>query len=263
MTDLVFNSVTNWNFDLVDLIAHYQRHGIRRIALWREKIDPVGVAEARRMLDDAGIAVTNICGWLDRGKSSVTLEDKLRSIEVAAELGGTSMTLLVPGLDGFDGSLEECRKVAFEQAVKVLEHGRIHGIRIALEPVHPSRVQSLTSVSTIKQAIEWCEALGEGIGVEIDVHNTWWDPDLAEQIGIAAMKNLIAGVQLCDVMRGNSDLRAVPGEGVVDLAYFVGVLKDAGYRGSYEVELIGQHLWDREPDAYTAKIIETCERLLT
>ncbi len=262
MTDLVFNSVTNRNFDLADLIAHYQRHNIRRMALWREKIDPVGVAETRRMLDDAGITVTNICGWLDRGKSSVTLEDKLRSVEIAAELGGTSMTLLVPGLDGFDGSLEACRLAAFEQAAKVLEHGREHGIRIALEPVHPARVQSLTSVNTIRQAIAWCEELGDGIGIEIDVHNVWWDPDLAEQIRIAAQKDLIAGVQLCDVARGDSTLRAVPGEGVVDLAYFVRVLKDAGYRGAYEIELIGQHLWDREPDAYTGKIIETCEGLL-
>jgi sugar phosphate isomerase/epimerase len=262
VTDLIFNSVTNRNFDLVDLIAHYQRHGIRRMALWREKIDPVGVAETRKRLDDAGIAVTNICGWLNRGKSSVTLRDKLQSVEIAAELGGSCMTLLVPGLEGFGGSLEDCRKVAFEQAARVLEHGRAHGIRIALEPVHPSRVQALTCVNTIKQAIAWCEALGDGIGVEIDVHNVWWDPDLAEQIGRAAKRKLIAGVQLCDVMRGNSDLREVPGQGVVDLAYFVRLLKDAGYCGPYEIELIGQHLWEREPDAYTAGIIAACDPLV-
>lgn len=261
MTELVFNSVTNRSFDLDGLIAHYTRHGIRRMALWREKIDPVGVPQTRRRLADAGIAVTNICGWLDRPKSEVTTAERMRSVEVAAELGAGSMTLLVPGLDGGARTLEDSRKAGFEEAARILEHGRAHGVTIALEPVHPLRVQNLSCVNTIAQAISWCEALGEGIGIEIDVHNVWWDPDLARQIGEAARRNLIAGVQICDVASSNTALREVPGAGVVDLPHFVGLVRDAGYRGGWEIELIGPHLWEREQDSYTAGVIETCERL--
>ncbi len=259
---LSFNTITNYPLDLRDVLELYRRHDITHVALWREKIDPVGVTETRRMLDDLGLRATSICGWYDRDKSSVTIDDKRHSIDIAAELGAAAITLVGPGLQGSNGSLEDRRKFALEQAATLLEHGRRHGVELALEPIHPKLVGPVSCLNTVAQAIGWCEALGSGVGVELDVNNVWWDPDLERQIRRAAENDLICGVQLCDVPASGAGERAVMGDGIVDLKRFVGLLESVGYGGRYEIELIGQSLWDREPEAYMRQIMTSCADLL-
>ena len=262
MRRLSFNTITNYGHDLREVVQLYARYGISHATLWRENVDAVGIANARRILSDHGIVPTGLCGWFDRDKSTVTTADKLRSVEVAAELGSPSVTLIVPGLDGFDGTVEDCRKHGFEQASTLLEFARECGVRVALEPINPKLVHRVSCLNSISQAIDWCEILGPGIGVELDVNNVWWDPDLYTQIDRAFDKELVCGVQLCDVPSGGGAERVVLGEGIVDLHSFVGHLEERGYTGLYEIELIGQSLWQRETDAYMHAILDACNNLL-
>ena len=144
----------------------------------------------------------------------------------------------------------------------MLEFAREHGVRVALEPINPKLIHKVSCLNSIAQAIEWCEMLGPGIGVELDVNNVWWDPELYIQIDRAFDKDLICGVQLCDVPSGGAANRAVMGEGIVDLPKFVGHLENRGYAGLYEIELIGQSLWQRETDGYMRAILDACKGLL-
>lgn len=262
MQRVTFNTITNYGLDLLEVARLYARYGISHATVWREKIDAVGVARAREILADHGITPTGLCGWYDRDKSSVTTADKLRSVEIAAELGSPTVTLIVPGLDGFDGSIEDCRGHGLEQTAIILECAREHRVKIALEPINPKLIHKVSCLNSISQAINWCEMLGPGIGIEIDVNNVWWDPDLYSQIDRAYRGNLICGVQLCDVPPGNQAERAVMGEGIVDLDRFVGHLEKIGYAGVYEIELIGHSLWQRETDMYMRSIMAACSDLL-
>lgn len=262
MRRLSFNTITNYRQDLHEVARLYARFEISHATLWREKVDAVGVANARRILSDHGIAPTGLCGWFDRDKSTVTTSDKLRSVEVAAELGSPSVTLIVPGLDGFDGTVEDCRKHGLEQASTLLDFAREHEVKVALEPINPKLIHKVSCLNSISQAIDWCEILGAGIGVELDVNNVWWDPELYAQIDRAFDKDLVCGVQLCDVPSGGAANRVVMGEGIVDLRKFVGHLESRGYTGLYEIELIGQSLWQRETDVYMRAILDACNDLL-
>jgi len=260
---LCFNQISNYRLELPEALALYSRYGIQWASLWHEKIETVGVAATKKLLRDHGIKPVSICGWYRRNRLDVTFEDRCRTIEVAAELEARWITLLVPGMQAFDASLEESRKRAFDYAAKLLEVGRRHGVTLSLEPIHPKLAHPLSVVNTISQAIDWCEELGPGIGIEFDVNNVWWDPDLQRQVRRAAEKKLICGVQLCDVPVGDPVVeRAALGEGIADLKAFVSLFEGVGHKGLYEIELISPSLWEREDETYMQDTLKACRELL-
>ena len=262
MHRLSFNTITNYYLDMESVLKLYHSFGILNVTLWREKIDPIGVINTKRLLNTYGIKVTGVCGWYDRPKSSITLQEKLRSIEIAAELNAPSVIILVPGTDGFEGSLEDCRKASLEQLATLLDTAREYKVKLVIEPVHPKSLHSLSCLNTLAQAIDWCEKLGPGVGIELDVNNLWWDPELYKKMKLAAKKNLISGVQLSDVSNDGSQERAIMGKGFFNLKAFIASLNKFGYTGMFEVELIGSSLWMRDSDKYMKEIIKSCAHLL-
>jgi sugar phosphate isomerase/epimerase len=262
MDRVSFNTITNYKLNMDSVLKLYNKFGISQATLWREKIDPIGVRKTKRLLETYGIKVTGICGWYNRPKSSITLDEKRRTIEIAAELNAPAITVLVPGMQGFAGSLDDCRKVGFEQVALLLDTGKEYQVKLALEPIHPKLLNSVSCLNTLGQAIDWCEKLGHGVGIELDVSNIWWDPELYTQVRIAAKKSLICGVQLSDVSNDGSLERLIMGEGFLNLKDFVYFLNKIGYTGKFEVELIGKSLWVRDSNQYMRQILKSCEDLL-
>ncbi len=262
MRKLCFNTITNYYLDMESVLRLYHDFGIYHVTLWREKIDPIGISDTKRLLENYGISVNGICGWFNRPKSSITIQEKRRSIEIAAELSAPTATILVPGMDGFEGSLEDCRKASLEELESLLDTAREHHVKLVIEPVHPKSLNSVSCLNTLSQAIEWCEKLGSGVGIELDVNNIWWDPHLYKNMKLAAKKNLISGIQLSDVSSDGSQERAIMGKGVFDLKFFVSSLNELNYDGMFEVELIGKSLWKRDSNQYMREILESCANLL-
>ncbi len=257
-----FNTITNYYLDMESVLKLYHNFGILNVTLWREKIDPIGVANTKRLLDNYGISVTGMCGWYNRPKSSITLQEKRRSIEIAAELNAPTVTILAPGLNGFEGSLEDCRRVSLEQIASLLDTARECQVKLVIEPVHPKLLNSVSCLNTLEQAVEWCEKLGPGVGIELDVNNLWWDPELYKYMKVAANKKLICGVQLSDVSNDGSQERAIMGKGIFNLKAFVRSLNELGYTGMFEIELIGKSLWMRDSNQYMKEILKGCANLL-
>ena len=118
-------------------------------------------------------------------------------------------------------------------------------------------------VNTLEQALDMCDALGEGVGVAVDVYHVWWDPKLEEQIRRAGRQRLL-GYHICDWRVPTRDLlndRAMMGDGVIDLPRIRGYMEAAGYRGFHEVEIFSdQDWWKRDPE----EVLRICrERFLS
>ena len=69
---------------------------------------------------------------------------------------------------------------------RMLSYAREAGVPVAIEPLHPMTAADRACVNTLEHALDLCDALGEGIGVAIDVYHVWWDPKLEDQIARAA-----------------------------------------------------------------------------
>jgi sugar phosphate isomerase/epimerase len=110
-------------------------------------------------------------------------------------------------------------------------------------------------VNTLEQALDICDALGEGIGVAVDVYHVWWDPKLAQQIARAG-KDRVLAYHICDWLVPTRDTlndRGMMGDGVVDLPKIRGMVERAGYAGFHEVEIFSKlDWWQRDPDEVLA-----------
>src|SRR3984957_368765 len=117
---------------------------------------------------------------------------------------------------------------------------RDRGVRLAFEP---SRRTEVSFVNTLADAVDVAERTG--LGIVADIGNFWMERDLRATLLRAAPH--IDLVQLTDVSIGTvrsphdppSGGRVPFAEGDLPLARILGDIKDTGYTGPLELELIG------------------------
>jgi sugar phosphate isomerase/epimerase len=105
-------------------------------------------------------------------------------------------------------------------------------------------------VNTLDQALDLCEALGEGVGVAIDAYHVWWDPALPAAIARAGRGGRILAHHICDWLVPTTDLlldRGMMGDGVIDLRGLRRMIEAAGYHGPQEVEIFSRDNWWKRP----------------
>ena len=128
--------------------------------------------------------------------------------------------LVVGGLPGSSKDIVDARKQVQDGIAAMLPHARAANVPLAIEPLHPMYAADRACVNTIDQALDMAEALGEGVGVAIDVYHVWWDPNLAAAIARAGRLKRIFAHHICDWLVPTTDLlldRGMMGDGVIDL----------------------------------------------
>ncbi len=131
---------------------------------------------------------------------------------------------------------------------------------LALEPLHPMHAGERGCVSTIRQALDLCDALDPerrgAVGLALDVYHVWWDPELEAQIARAGAKRILA-FHICDWLAPTSHMlndRGMMGDGIIDIPRIRGWVEATGYDGPIEVEIFSEHWWRQPMDA----VLETC-----
>src|SRR5262249_58940130 len=82
-------------------------HGVGAISVWREKLAEIGVAEAKKRIGDAGLAVSGLCfaGLIsssDANEAAKARDDVRRAIDETAGIGAACLVFLSRGLDRRD-----------------------------------------------------------------------------------------------------------------------------------------------------------------
>ena len=262
---------------LAQAIEGCARHGIRGISPWRDQLAAMGVKEAVRAIKANGLTVTGLCrGGFFTAKE--WLDDNRRAIEEAHALGAKCLVLVVGGLPQGSKDLAGARKRVADGIAAILPQAKQAGVPLAIEPLHPMQAAERACVNTLEQALDLCDALGEGagavgsagaanrldtgaageraaLGVAVDVYHVWWDPKLAAQIARAGKRRLLA-YHICDWLVPTRDLlndRGMMGDGVVDLPGIRAWMEGAGYAGFHEVEIFSKlDWWQRDPDEVLA-----------
>jgi sugar phosphate isomerase/epimerase len=252
---LSLNTVTvKGKWGLAQCIEGCVRHGIPGISPWRDVLQAMGVEQAARQIRDAGLQVSGLCrGGMfpaaDAAGRRAAIEDNFRAIDEANAIGAACLVMVCGGLPPGSRDLPGARQMVREGLAEILPYARAAKMTIALEPLHPMTCADRSVLSTLGQALDLCDGLGEGIGVAVDVYHVWWDPDLARQIARAGRR--IAGFHVCDWLVPTTDLvfdRGMPGDGVIDIAAIRSMAEQAGYRGAVECELLSHRWWNEDPD---------------
>jgi sugar phosphate isomerase/epimerase len=168
-------------------------------------------------------------------------------------------------LTGPAGGRENAREVVREGIRAVAGAGAAAGVRVALEPVHPTQDEVFSFVHSIPEALE---LIGDTeVGILLDTFH------ISDPAAIAPYVERIVGVHLADrrePTRSDFD-RVLPGDGVLELGPALRALEAGGYDGWYDVEVFSDNgvfgesfpdsLWNLDPAALARRARESVERV--
>jgi sugar phosphate isomerase/epimerase len=210
---------------LPDDVAMWRDLGIDHVGLISPKIEAVGWDEARALVTDAGLRVSNI---------SIEQHAVMESLELAAALGAGAVYLCSGGAAG--RTWEESAEIFCKQIAPAAALARELDVALAVEPTNPLR-SDVSFVYSLRDAVYL--ARSAGIGVVLDFYSCWYERGL-EQL-VRDNLELLALVQICDFTIGTFDTpnRSVIGEGDIPVERLLQMLIDAGYTGAFDVEILG------------------------
>jgi sugar phosphate isomerase/epimerase len=256
---LSFNSMTADRWSLAEVVEACAEHGIEWIGPWRHNLAELGVEEARRRIDAAGLKVSSLCrgGFFAAENADA---DNRRAVEEAAALG-TDTLVLVCGPPATK-DLSHARAVIEAGIERLLPYADEHGVRLGIEPLHPMMIGERSAITTLGEALDIAERIGDpGVGVVIDVYHTFWDPQIEHNI--ARAKGRIVGYHVNDWLAATQHTlleRGMMGDGIIDLHGFSAMIEAAGYVGPIEVEILNPAIWDLPRAELMALTVERFER---
>lgn len=259
---LSLNQKTTNSWSLPEAIDGCARAGLTSIGVWREPLADIGVERAKQLLDEAGLRVSSLCrgGFLtatDDAAFEAAIAENVRAIAETAALNADCLVMVVGGLPDGSRDLPAARARVTEGISRLVPIAGDHGVRLALEPMHPIFTADRGVLATLGEALDLAERFpSEQVGVVVDSFHIWWDPQLEEQVARAGRSNRIASFQVCDwitPLPADSLLsRGMMGDGHIDFRHHLDLVTAAGYTGDIEVEIFNADVWAADPDQVVA-----------
>ncbi|MEU5026295.1 sugar phosphate isomerase/epimerase family protein [Streptomyces milbemycinicus] len=272
LTRLSLNQETIKQWSLPELAEGCVKAGVPGVGLWRAPVQEYGVEAAARLIRDAGLAVTSLCrgGFftaIDPTERAAALADNRAAIDEAATLGTDTLILVSGGLPPGSRDLTAARERIADALAELAPYAADHGVRLAIEPLHPMYASDRCVVSTLAQALDLAERFpADQVGVVVDTYHLWWDDTVAAQIARAGAGGRLASFQLADwitplpegVLLGRGQL----GDGAVDFRWFREHVDATGFDGPIEVEIFNPALWARDGAEVLAEVAERYRTLV-
>jgi sugar phosphate isomerase/epimerase len=248
-------------FDLRGAVEACLKLGITAISPWRDHVQAIGLAEAARIIKQNGMKLTGYCrGGLfpaaDAAGRQAAIDDNKRMIDEAAAIGADCIVMIGGGIPKGSRDISAARGMFADGMAAVLPHARSSKVPLAIEPLHPMYAADRACISTLAEALDLCDGLGEGVGVAIDAYHLWWDPDLERQIARAGSR--ILAHHICDWLVPTKDMlldRGMMGDGVIDLPRLRRMVEATGFHGHQEVEIFSAENWWKRPGD---EVLRTC-----
>jgi sugar phosphate isomerase/epimerase len=247
------SEVTTLNASFEDDLRAYAEAGVDGIGIWETKL-PDDDAAAADALAASGLRSTNAVPTIpsilplplmagpndprERVDALCTSVRRLARFEPAC-----CVCLTGPGDD---------RRTVVAGLRRLAAAAGEAGVRVGLEPVQREGGEYWTIVSSLPEALDLLDDVGEpSLGVMFDVWHLWNTPTVLEDIG--SHVDRFTGVHVSDwrePTRGWAD-RVLPGDGVAPVATILGALESAGWRGAYDLEIFSDDgtFGDAYPDS--------------
>jgi sugar phosphate isomerase/epimerase len=250
-----------WN--VREAVEACRRLGIGAVDPWRDQVAAIGLDTCVRAVKDNGMRVTGYCRGgmfpaVDAAGRQAALDDNHRAIDEAVALRAECLVIVAGGLPPGSRDMPAARQMVADGLAAMLPYARSCNMPLAIEPLHPMTAADRCVVSTLAQALDLCDQLGDGVGVTIDTYHVWWDPDLANQIARAGRGKRILAHHICDWLVPTQNLvtdRGMMGDGVIDLRGFRRMIEAAGFHGPQEVEIFSADNWWKRPGD---EVLRTC-----
>jgi len=242
---LSVHSVCFSGADFRDLAGYWRNLGARRVSLVSNHLLESGSRAAQEALRASDCIVETITHpflgdcQLERNESTwrAARGTLSRLIDVAKSLDAGSIYMLTGG----HGSLtwEEAADAFSTAIAPCVVEAKAAGIPLLVENSSP--LYAHTHIAhTLRDTVTLAQIAG--IGVCIDLFACWTEAGLRQSIEQAMPGCHV--VQVCDYVYGDRALpsRAVPGDGAIPVKRLLEWILQAGYTGTFDIELIGPRI---------------------
>jgi sugar phosphate isomerase/epimerase len=250
---LSLNQITTNRWSLAEAVQGCARAGVPAIAVWRHKIDEVGLPASRRLVRDAGLRVSSVCrgGMFPAATAeerAARIEDNRRAIDQAAELDADVLVLVCGPAP--DRDIAAARRMVEDGIAALVPYAQERRVKMAVEPLHPMYAAERSCITSLEEANLLAGKFpADSLGVVVDVYHVWWDAMLEREV--ARARGRIAGFHVSDWLVPTPDLlmgRGMMGDGCIDIRRIRAFVEGAGYLGPIEVEIFNQAIWDQPGD---------------
>jgi sugar phosphate isomerase/epimerase len=260
---LCLHTITTKPWTIEQAIEPYRLAGVKGITVWRQALAGRNVAQTGQHIREAGLSVVSLCrgGFFpgpDQTARQAAIDDNLRAIDEAAELGAPLIVLVCGAVPG--QPLADSRQQIIDGLAAVLPHAAACGVKLGIEPLHPMYADSRSAINTMQQANDMCAEFDSPyVGVVVDVYHLWWDPALETELQRCGRAGRIFAFHVCDWKTPTIDMlndRGLMGEGCILIAQIRGWVEAAGFDGFNEVEIFSDRHWARDQQTFLAEIKE-------
>ncbi len=238
--------------------------GFGSIVFWRREIGSRAVEIGERARA-AGLSVAGLCRTpflvgTEAVERQAVIDGAKASIDMAADLGAAVLTIVVGGVHPGTKGTAESLKIVADRVGEIAPYAAERNVRLALEPLNPVYAGNRSCLTTLRDAVDICDAVGApNLGVAVDVYHVWWDNELDAQLRRAGPERIF-GYHLCDWLADTRDVlldRGMMGDGVADLKAIRAGVEGAGYAGPCEVEIFSaNNWWKRDPGEVLDVMVE-------
>jgi sugar phosphate isomerase/epimerase len=246
MGRLAVSELTTFRWSFEEDLEYYAASGVSAIGVWRQKLADFGEERGAELLAESSLAVSSL-QWAggftgsDGRSHAESLQDARLAVRLAAELRAACL-IVHSGSRGVH-TYNHSRRL-FRQAIdRLLPLAEEMGVSLAIEPMNGDCGQEWTFLSCLEETRKLVEEYdSRHLRVALDTYYWGHDERLLEQL--SALAPCLALVQLGDARQppGGEPDRSPLGRGVLPLQAIVSSLEAAGYRGFYELELMGAEI---------------------
>jgi sugar phosphate isomerase/epimerase len=231
---------------LRELESHWRNLGLRRVSLYYGLLETEGLAAAQAALASAHCCLETIThNFLPYGQqvdakdvSWERAQGKLiRLIADAKTLGARSIELFTGGHGAM--TWEDAAELISTALAPCVAQAQKAGVALVFENTPPVYA-AMHLAHSLRDAVTLAELAGAGVC--IDVFSCWAEAGLKQTIERAIPRTSL--VQIGDYVLGDtaSPGRAVPGDGNIPIRRIMDWILQAGYGGTFEIEILGPRI---------------------
>lgn len=244
MLRLSVSELSTYRWTLEEDVLHYHSAGFDAIGIWRPKLADYGEEKGVELIREYGLDISSL-QWIggftgsDGRSYRESLHDGLDAIQLAADIGAATVTVLSGGRSGHTRG--HAHRLLLGALKELSEAAQAVGVQLAVEPMHVGCAYQWSFLNTIPQCLDLITAIDNPhLGITFDCYHLAQDANT--MTWLESIVRYVRLVQLGDAKHAplGEQNRCLLGHGLVPLADIVATFQQGGYQGYYEIEIVGQ-----------------------
>ncbi len=246
MLRLAVNELSTYRWSFEEDVVNYSAAGFGAIGIWRPKLTDYGEEKAVELLREHNLKISSL-QWIggftgsDGRSYRDSFHDALDGIQLAADIKAETVVVLAGGRCGHTHN--HASRILKNALKHLAEAAEAVGVQLALEPMHIGCASDWSFVNTVPQCLDIIANIGSpNLGIVFDCYHL--AQDILEAKLLENIAPFVRLVQLGDAKHApmGEQNRCLLGHGRVPLEQILRVLQNNGYKGYFELELVGEEV---------------------